>query len=170
MSDAVGAGVRRVALISDTHLPRPRSELPPACVAELRASDMILHAGDLITIAVLRELKQLGPPVVAVHGNVDEPALRKMLPARCELCLGGVRFGAVHDAGPARGRVQRLRRWFPECSVVVFGHSHIPVHEHDDGFQIFNPGSPTDPRRQPSPTMGRAVIERATASFELLTI
>ena len=54
----------------------------------------------------------------------------------------------THDAGPARGRLSRLRRRFPRADAVVFGHSHIPLLDSDAGFQIFNPGSPTDRRRQ----------------------
>ena len=60
----------------------------------------------------------------------------------------------VHDAGPAKGRLERLRLRFPDADAVVFGHSHIPLHEERDGFQIFNPGSATDRRRQPRHTIG----------------
>jgi len=69
-----------VAIISDTHLPRGARRLPDDCVARLRSADLILHAGDISTVAVLRELEALGPPVAAVHGNVDEPALTELLP------------------------------------------------------------------------------------------
>lgn len=127
----------------------------------LRAADVILHAGDLISAATLDELEALGPPVHAALGNVDEPALASRLPHTRLLEVGDVRIGMVHDAGPATGRLRRLRASFPGCDAVVFGHSHIPLHERsDDGaFQIFNPGSPTDRRRQPVHTMGEGVVE-----------
>ena len=79
----------------------------------------------------------------------------------------------VHDAGPAGGRLARLRPRFPGADAVVFGHSHIPLHERDPatGFQIFNPGSPTDRRRQPTHTMGQARIgEDGAVSFELIDL
>lgn len=60
----------------------------------------------------------------------------------------------VHDAGPAKGRLARLRHRFPGADAVVFGHSHLPLHEEEDGFQIFNPGSPTERRRAPRASMG----------------
>jgi len=121
---------------------------------------VILHAGDLSSAAVLDELAALGPPVVAVHGNVDSEEVRRRLPARRTYDAGGVRIGMVHDAGPATGRLRRMRGAFPDCAAVVFGHSHIPLHETaDDGFQIFNPGSPTDRRRQPRGTMGLLRVE-----------
>jgi hypothetical protein len=81
-----------------------------------------------------------------------------------------VRIGLVHDAGAARGRLERLRRRFPAADAVVFGHSHIPLHEEAEGFQIFNPGSPTDRRRAPRHTMGLAQISEGAVSFELVDL
>jgi uncharacterized protein len=152
--------VNRLAVIADTHLPRGRRRLPEACVARLREADLILHAGDLVTAAVLDELEALGPPVHAVLGNVDEAGLAGRLPERTVVQVGGVRIGMIHDAGPARGRLERQRAAFPGCDAVVFGHSHIPLHERspDGAFQLFNPGSPTDRRRQPVHTMGSGVV------------
>jgi putative phosphoesterase len=155
-----------IAVISDTHLPRGRRRLPEKCREHLREAELVLHAGDVSTIEVLEELSAIGPPLVAVHGNVDEPALVQRLPAQLELELGRVRLALTHDAGPAKGRLRRLRTRFPRADAVVFGHSHIPLHEVDEGFQIFNPGSPTDRRRQPQHTMGLARIEDEALSFE----
>jgi uncharacterized protein len=159
--------VRRLAIISDTHLPRGARRLPDACVARLRAADLILHAGDISTLEVLRAIEALGPPVAAVHGNVDSAELRALLPEARVVEAGEARIGMVHDAGPARGRLARLRRRFPDADAVVFGHSHVPLHERaPDGFQIFNPGSPTERRRQPRHTMG---VARGLA-FELVEL
>jgi putative phosphoesterase len=162
----------RLAVVADTHLPRGSRRLPEACVERLRAVDLVLHAGDFTTAAVLDELEALGPPVAAVHGNVDEPAVRERLPAERVVNADGARIGLVHDAGPARGRLERLRRRFPRADAVVFGHSHIPLHERDaaTGFQIFNPGSPTDRRRQPRHTMGTAEVGPDGVTFELVEL
>ena len=152
---------KRLAIISDTHLPRGARALPAACVERLRAAALIVHAGDFVARSAYDELVALGPPVVAVHGNVDSAELRELLPAARVLEAGGVRIGLIHDAGAARGRLERMRRRFPGCAAVIFGHSHIPLHETAaDGFQIFNPGSPTDRRRQPAHTMGLATIDQ----------
>ena len=155
-----------VAIVSDTHLSRGARHLPDACLERCAAAGAIFHAGDLIELGVLEQLQALGPPVHAVHGNVDVPAVVAALPATLEVDVGEVRFGMVHDAGAAAGRLGRLRRRFPTCDVVLFGHSHIPLHESDGApgaaaFQIFNPGSPTDRRRQPRHTMGVARIDGA---------
>ena len=155
-----------IAVISDTHLPRGRRRLPEACVARLRAADLILHAGDLMRLPVLRELETYGP-VVAVHGNADDADVRAALPAGASVDAGEATIALVHDAGPAKGRLARLRRRFPDADAVVFGHSHIPLHETaPDGFQIFNPGSPTERRRAPRHSMGTLRIEAGRPVFE----
>src|SRR5215217_6349422 len=145
-----------IAVISDTHLPRGARRLPDACVERIAASDLLLHAGDFSTLNVLRDLEAIGPPVVGVHGNVDSAELRRLLPAERVVDAEGARIAMVHDAGPRARRLERTRARFGErADVVVFGHSHMPLHEEaDDGFQIFNPGSPTERRRAPAHTMG----------------
>ena len=159
-----------MAIIADTHLPRGSRGLPQSCALRLKAADVIIHAGDLTTRRVLDELRRYGE-VAAVHGNVDEDELRAALPAQLELELGGRRVGVIHDGGRRIGRLERLRRRFPAADAVIFGHSHIPLHETDpDGFQIFNPGSPTDRRRAPHHTMGVADIERSRLDFELIEL
>jgi uncharacterized protein len=162
-----------LAIISDTHLPRGSRTLPVACVERLRAADLILHAGDFATAGVLADLRALGPPVEAVYGNVDDHEVRALLPSARLVEAGPARIAMIHDAGPAGGRLARLRGRFPDADAVVFGHSHIPLHERDPatGFQIFNPGSPTDRRRQPTHTMGEARIgEDGGVSFELIDL
>jgi uncharacterized protein len=159
--------VRRVAIVSDTHMPRGRRELP---VEHLRDADLILHAGDLSTVGVLEELEAIGPPVAAVHGNVDEPALRERLPEERVVEVGGARIAMVHDAGPSKGRLERMRIRFADADAVVFGHSHIPLHEEREGFQIFNPGSATDRRRQPRHTMGIAEVDGGRVRFRHVTL
>jgi putative phosphoesterase len=163
-----------LAIISDTHLPRGSRALPAECVERLRAADLILHAGDLATADVLADLGSIGPPVEAVHGNVDDVEVRALLPSARIVAAGAARIAMVHDAGPAGGRLARLRARFASggADAVVFGHSHIPLHERAlDGFQIFNPGSPTDRRRQPRHTMGCARVGAANGlSFELIDV
>jgi putative phosphoesterase len=145
-----------IALISDTHMPRGARRLPDRCVDVLREAALIVHAGDFTGAAVLAELETLAP-VVGVHGNMDDAQLRGQLPERLDVEEEGVRIGVVHDGGPAVGRHERLRSWFPEADVIVYGHSHIPEVAANDGAWIVNPGSPTERRRAPTRTM--AVIE-----------
>ncbi len=159
-----------LAIVSDTHLPRRTRTLPGACVERMRAADAILHAGDFIELSVFEELCALGPPVHAVRGNVDSAELQARLPLARVVAVGGVRIAMLHDAGPATGRLARMRRRFPDADAVVFGHSHLPLHESADGFAIFNPGSPTERRRAPRHTMGMATVDGGRVAFELVEL
>jgi putative phosphoesterase len=160
----------QIAIISDTHMPRGARTIPAGCLDRCRKADAILHAGDLSDVPVLELLRALGPPVQAIHGNVDTAAVRALLPARVELAFEGVRVGMVHVPGPSAGRLSRLRAAFPHCQAVVFGHTHVPEHAEQDGFQVFNPGSPTERRRAPVHTMGMARIADGAITFELLVV
>jgi uncharacterized protein len=143
----------RVAVISDTHLPRGGRRLPDACVERLRASDLILHAGDVVAASVLEEIEAFGPPVHAVRGNMDDAALCELLPETRVVDVRGLRVGMTHDPGPRVGREVRLLRRFPGCSAVVYGHTHEPRVARVGEVWILNPGSPTERRRAPSHTM-----------------
>jgi uncharacterized protein len=143
-----------IAVIADTHMPKGKRALPEECLARIREADALIHAGDFSAASVLAELRELCPVVLAVHGNVDDAELRRELPAELEAEIGGRSLAVVHDAGPSKGRLGRMRARFPGADAVVFGHSHLPLHERDGGFQIFNPGSPTERRRAPRTSMG----------------
>lgn len=142
----------RALLLSDTHIgpSRPGRRLPDRVYDLLAGTDVVLHAGDVTAPDLLHELAGFAP-VHAVLGNND---LELRLPERLEVDVDGVRVAMVHDSGPAAGRARRLRRWFPDADVVVFGHSHLPWREVDPGGQLhLNPGSPTERRRAPARTV-----------------
>jgi putative phosphoesterase len=144
----------RAVVLADTHAPRRWRRCPPAVAEHLRGADLILHAGDVCTAGVLDELSGYAP-VRAVLGNNDGPDVAAWgAPETLELDRAGLAVAMVHDSGPAAGRATRLRRRFPAARLVLFGHSHIPLDQADHGIRIFNPGSPTDRRRQPCGTFG----------------
>jgi putative phosphoesterase len=148
-----------VVVLSDTHAPRRWKSCPPAVAARLRGADLILHAGDVCTAAVLDELSEYAP-VRAVLGNNDGPDVEAWgAPPVLELDLAGLPVAMIHDSGARPGRLARLHRQFPAARLVVFGHSHIPMNEVDGDVRIFNPGSPTDRRSQPQGTIGALSIE-----------
>ena len=159
-----------VAAISDTHLPRGARRLPKDCLERLRAADAILHCGDFSARSVLDELRSLGPPVHGVHGNVDEPALRELLPKELVVELDGVRIGMVHVPGPAAGREERLVRRFAGCAAVLFGHTHLPQVERSNGVWLLNPGSPTERRRAPFHSMLELELAAGAIRPELLRL
>ena len=161
-----------VAIVADTHMPKGRRELPPRCVQLLERAELIVHAGDFSGTAVLDRFEAFVPELVAVHGNVEAPEVTQRLPERTSFVLGSHEIGVVHDAGPRQGRLPRMRRLFPAASAVIYGHSHIPLHEQDPGgFQIFNPGSPTERRRAPAHTMGLLELgAEGELRFELVEV
>jgi uncharacterized protein len=149
----------RIAVLSDTHAPRYWKRCPPAVARRLEGAELILHAGDVCRAYVLDELAAFAP-VRAVLGNNDTADVAEWgAPETLELDLDGLRVGLVHDTGPASGRLRRMRRRFPAADLVVFGHSHIPLDQADGDLRIFNPGSPTDRRRQPAGTVGLLRVE-----------
>jgi putative phosphoesterase len=144
----------RVVVLSDTHAPRRWKSCPPAVAGWLRQADVVLHAGDVCTATVLRELADYAP-VHAVLGNNDGPDVAEWgARVTLQIELAGLRVAMRHDSGPAAGRLRRMRAAFPAVDLVVFGHSHIPLDNSGGGLRIFNPGSPTDRRRQPHGTLG----------------
>lgn len=153
-----------VLVVADTHIRRGGSRtLPPAVYEHAADADVILHAGDVLVGEVLDDLARFAP-VHAVLGNND-PELTDRLPEALELDLAGVAVAMVHDSGQAKGRARRLRRWFPDADVVVFGHSHIPVNEAGQAHQwLLNPGSPTERRRQPHHTVATFTVDGGALS------
>jgi uncharacterized protein len=148
-----------IAVLADTHAPRFWKSCPPAVARHLQGVDLVLHAGDVCRAFVLQELAGFAP-VRAVLGNNDTPDVAAWgAPETLRLDLDGLATAMVHDGGPAGGRPRRLRRRFQGAELVVFGHSHIPLDLRQDGIRIFNPGSPTDRRRQPRGTMGLLRVE-----------
>ena len=161
----------RLAIISDTHMPKGRRALPEACLERLAAADAIVHAGDFVARPVYEQLLAIGPPLHAVHGNVDEAQLHGLLPESLEVDLGGVQVGMIHDSGPAAGRMTRMRTRFPRAGLVVFGHSHVPLlEEGPDGLILLNPGSPTERRRAPRHTMAEVEVAGGTLSCRLIEL
>lgn len=151
-------------------MPKGKRELPEACLRICRESELIIHAGDFMEASVLEEFRSFGPPVVAVHGNVDSSDLCNWLPSVTTVEVEEVRIGVIHDSGTIKGRLLRMMELFPDRDAVIFGHSHMPLHEEAGGFQIFNPGSPTERRRSPFKSMGRAIVDGSTVTFELIDL
>lgn len=139
----------KIVVISDTHMPRKSKSLPDKLLADLQDCDYIIHAGDWQTVELYNELKQFGP-VIGVTGNVDGPELKSLLKTKDILQVGNFHIGVVHGHGSGKTTEKRAIETFTADKVdcIVFGHSHIPVNKEVGGIIIFNPGSPTDKRRQ----------------------
>jgi uncharacterized protein len=143
--------------------------LPDECVSRLAEAELILHGGDFVSSAFLDELKAIGPPVEAVCGNMDEPALKASLPRRQVVEVEDVRIGMVHDGGPRAGREARLLARFEGCGAAIYGHTHVPQVESFEDVWVLNPGSPTERRSAPVHSMIMLTVKGRRITPELVT-
>lgn len=139
----------RIGIIADTHIPGRRSRLPGVVAETFAGVDLILHAGDINHLSVLRDLNTIAP-TFAVAGNSDPPGLQEALGYQRVFDLAGYRIGLTHGhRGPGRTTPERAWRTFGgRMDVVVFGHSHQPLDQWRESCLLLNPGSPTDKRRE----------------------
>ena len=136
----------------------------------IASADLVLHAGDFVSAQFLQELQKLGPPVGGVCGNMDEQALKQLLPRQRVVEVDGVRIGMVHDPGPRERREARLAARFEDCGAVVYGHTHVPQVERFQHLWVLNPGSPTERRSAPAHSMIVLNIRGTRLTPELVTL
>jgi len=136
----------RIGVISDTHIPDRGEHVPRIVLDAFKQVDLIIHAGDLVSLGVIEELKSVCSKVVVVAGNMDQEAVRKKYPVKQVLEIFGHRIGLLHGAGPALNLPELLKDTFREddCDLIIFGHSHKPMNEKIGAVLFFNPGSATD--------------------------
>lgn len=156
-------GVRflKIVVISDTHMPRMAKKIPSVLEKDLRTSDMIIHAGDWQTLDVYDMFSQYAP-VVGVYGNVDQEKVRRKLKEKEIVQFHHVTIGITHGHGKGKSTEERVFQTFADDQVdcIIFGHSHNPVMKTVNGILLFNPGSPTDKRRQKQYSYGVITIEK----------
>ncbi len=150
----------RVGVIADTHIPTFPA-LPQAVWQHFAGVELIIHAGDLSVLSVISELETIAP-VVAVQGNIEREEVVRKLPIKREIIVGHCRIGIVHILGIPATYERMARFEFPHARCVVFGHSHIPYNQEHNGQLLFNPGSATDRRRQPTCSIGMLHIDDVT--------
>ena len=136
----------RIGVISDTHIPGCGKHIPGIILDAFKQVDLIIHAGDIVSLGVIDELKSVCAKVVAVVGNMDQEEIKKKYPLKQVLEILGHRVGLMHGAGAALNLLQLLKDNFRDdhCDLIIFGHSHKPMNERMDGVLFFNPGSATD--------------------------
>jgi putative phosphoesterase len=161
--------IHRIGVISDTHIPKHGARLPDTVLRHFEDVELILHAGDLSTLAVLDQLSAYAP-VEAVRGNVEQQEVVMNLPITRTLVVGGCEIGIVHILDDREHYFRNARIEFQTARVVVFGHSHIPWVEDRDGMLLLNPGSAMERRRQPTCTIARLTITDGEPSAEIIPV
>jgi putative phosphoesterase len=132
----------KIGVISDTHA-RHFSQLPQNLLKALEKVDLIVHAGDIVTMDVIRGLETVAP-LKGVCGNMDLPEVRLAFPEKLVIDIAGRRIGVMHGSGGPAGLETLVTQSFPEADIIIFGHSHIAVNKMLDGIKLFNPGSARD--------------------------
>lgn len=157
---------QQILVLADTHIPKKSRALPRKVFELLNECSLIVHAGDVLVQPVLDELSKFAP-VYAVRGNND---VNLHLPQQLQFKVEKISIGLIHDSGKTEGRAKRMRKLFAAERVVVFGHSHVPCNIDDGDLLLFNPGSPTDKRMQPFPTVGLLTIDGQHVSGRIIAL
>lgn len=131
----------KIGVLSDTHLTRPDPLLDYILDELMAGTEMILHAGDMVSHSVLERLEERG--VIAVAGNMDDYDVLDAVPQVRIVEAAGRRIGLIHGWGSKEGLAGRVLTRFGQDrpDVIVYGHSHVPFWGKVDGTHMFNPGS-----------------------------
>lgn len=158
----------KIGVISDTHLRGPDDRLLAIVRTHFRDAGLILHAGDLVDLAVLEVFGDRD--VVAVCGNMDPPRVGEEIPYKRVIEIGRFRIGLIHGWGSPVGLEDRLKLEFENVDCIVYGHSHSPANRVRDGILFFNPGSACDRRHARFTSVGLLEIGRDTIEGRIIDV
>lgn len=142
----------KIGVISDTHLHEVNSELVDIYENYLSDVDMIVHAGDLVTLEIVDFISQ--KPIHVVQGNMDNMDIRERYPKKKIIEVNGFRLGLIHGWGSPFRIEKRIRSEFKDVHAIIYGHSHRPSNHIDKGIIFFNPGTATGFRISGSNSIG----------------
>jgi putative phosphoesterase len=162
--------MKRIGVVSDTHLRSPDAFLERIASGCFAGVDLIVHAGDLVTLDVLDAFACLGKDIIAVCGNMDGADVRRTCPASRCIELEGLTLGIIHGWGAPSGIRQRVLGSFKRVDAVIYGHTHAAFSGHEAGVYFFNPGSPTDSRFTSSRSVGIITIHEGSITGEHIEV
>ncbi len=162
----------KIGVISDTHIPDRANKIPAQILEYFKSMDMVLHAGDLVDISALKELKSVCKDVRAVRGNMDHNKDAESLPDKIVIEVDKLRLGLTHGYGAPPKLMELVTKIFEKdrVNIIVFGHSHSPVNEVKENILYFNPGSPTDKIFAPYNSYGMIEIKDGKAQGKIIKL
>lgn len=161
----------KIGVVSDTHISNASSQDARRLLDKLKevftGVDTIFHAGDIVSLCFLEELKKIAP-VEAVHGNMDLLDTLRALPEKKLLEVGRLKIGLIHGLGPPAGLRKRIvSKYFVKPDLIIYGHTHEPFDGTEGGIRFINPGSPNDKKFASVNTVGLLFIENCRVEFVL---
>jgi uncharacterized protein len=158
----------KIGVLSDTHMPKKAKILPQSVKDGLVGVELIIHAGDINSDSLLYELEEIAP-VHAVAGNTDDGYIHHLLDKKKIIKAEDIKIGIIHGEGSWGTTVERAQKAFEgeQLDCIVFGHSHMPFNGKVGKTLLFNPGSPTDKRKQENFSYGILTIENGKITGEI---
>jgi len=160
----------RIGVISDTHINRPEPLIDEIIGKHFQTVDMFIHTGDMVWFEVLDSLYATGKPVHAVSGNMDPVEVKSRYPVKKIIEVEGMRIGMIHGWGSPNGIIKRIMGEFSDVGAIVYGHTHQPFSEFEEGIFFFNPGSPTDSRFTNAGTVGIIEVDSGNIRGEIIRL
>lgn len=162
--------MKKIGVISDTHLKMPDPAIYAIAENYFREVDFILHAGDMVTLDVLDPFLAMHKEVIAVCGNMDFPDVSRAYPVSRTMVVEKLKVGLIHGWGSPHGIRSRIRESFDNVDAIVYGHTHQAFCAYEAGIFYFNPGSPTDSRFTSSNSIGIITIDGNAVEGEIIAL
>ncbi|HQG31961.1 MAG TPA: metallophosphoesterase [Deltaproteobacteria bacterium] len=161
----------KIGVLSDTHLTKPDKAFAAMIERHFEDADLIVHAGDMVTLSVLDPIFSLGVEVAAVCGNMDHADVQRAYPVSRTIRVEDMRIGIIHGWGSVSGIRSRIRASFKDDpDIIIYGHTHQAYSADEAGVFFFNPGSPTDSRFTSDCSVGIIVIDKNTIRGEIIPV
>jgi putative phosphoesterase len=162
--------MKRIGVISDTHLRRPDKFLETVIRKHFQDVDLVIHAGDMVTLDVLNPFITLDKEVIAVCGNMDSADVQRSYPLSRTIRIEELSIGIIHGWGSPHGIRERIRTSFEKVDAIIYGHTHQAFCAHEADIFFFNPGSPTDSRFTSSNSIGIISIDGKMIEGEIISL
>ena len=160
----------KIGVISDTHLRSPDTFLETVIRKHFHDVEMVIHAGDMVTLDVLDLFMALDKEVIAVCGNMDSADVQRSYPVSRTIRIEELSIGIIHGWGSPHGIRQRIRTSFENVDAIIYGHTHQAFCAYEAGIFFFNPGSPTDSRFTSSNSIGIIRIDGKMIEGEIISL
>ena len=140
----------KICVIGHTHQLKTINDFPPRALLALAEADLVLHAGNVGRLPLLRDIQNQFGLTFAVYGNQDSEEVRHYLEDEKVVEFANRRIGITFEGGgrpviklgaprPETIARQLLGR-FPDVDCIVFGNPPTPFNQVIRGVLVFNPG------------------------------